>query len=152
MKYRWPEFAESIAVGVAMLLFAPATFAGTYDLVIGEITLDASGTERPALAINGSVPAPTLRFFEGEELTINVTNTLEVDSSIHWHGLIVPFVMDGVPGISFDGIEPGTTHTYRFPTQQSGTYWYHSHSGLQEQEGTIWRNHHRPSRTRALFL
>ncbi|MCY3852214.1 MAG: copper resistance system multicopper oxidase [Gammaproteobacteria bacterium] len=135
MKNRWLEFMGGIAVGVAMLLFAPATFAGTYDLVIGEITLDASGTERTALAINGSVPAPTLRFFEGEELTINVTNTLEVDSSIHWHGLIVPFVMDGVPGISFDGIEPGTTHTYRFPTQQSGTYWYHSHSGLQEQEG-----------------
>ena len=135
MKYRWPEFTGGIAAGVAMLLFAPATFAGTYDLVIGEAMLDASGTERPALAINGSIPAPTLRFFEGEELTVNVTNTLEVDSSIHWHGLIVPFVMDGVPGISFDGIEPGTTHTYRFPTQQSGTYWYHSHSGLQEQEG-----------------
>ena len=135
MKHRWPKFAGGIAVGVAMLLFVPATFAGTYDLVIGETMLDASGTERPALAINGSVPAPTLRFFEGEELTINVTNTLEVDSSIHWHGLIVPFVMDGVPGVSFDGIEPGTTHTYRFPTQQSGTYWYHSHSGLQEQEG-----------------
>lgn len=135
MKYRWPGFAGGIAAWVAMLLFAPATFAGTYDLVIGEATLDASGTARTALAINGSVPAPTLRFFEGEELTINVTNTLEVDSSIHWHGLIVPFVMDGVPGISFDGIEPGTTHTYRFPAQQSGTYWYHSHSGLQEQEG-----------------
>lgn len=135
MKHRWPGFAGGIAVWAAMLLFAPATFAGTYDLVIGETMFDASGTERPALAINGSVPAPTLRFFEGEELTINVTNTLEVDSSIHWHGLIVPFVMDGVPGISFDGIEPGTTHTYRFPTQQSGTYWYHSHSGLQEQEG-----------------
>lgn len=135
MKYRWPGFAGGVAAGVAMLLFAPATFAGTYDLVIGETTLDASGTARTALAINGSVPAPTLRFFEGEELTINVTNALEVDSSIHWHGLILPFVMDGVPGVSFDGIEPGTTHTYRFPTQQSGTYWYHSHSGLQEQEG-----------------
>lgn len=135
MKYRCPEFVSGIAAAVAVLLFAPTAFAGTYDLVIGETTLDASGAERPALAINGSVPAPTLRFFEGEELTINVTNTLEVDSSIHWHGLILPFVMDGVPGVTFDGIEPGTTHTYRFPTQQSGTYWYHSHSGVQEQEG-----------------
>ena len=135
MKYRCPEFAGGIAAAVALLLFAPAIFAGTYDLVIGETTLDASGAERPALAINGSVPAPTLRFFEGEELTINVTNTLEVDSSIHWHGLILPFVMDGVPGVTFDGIEPGTTHTYRFPAQQNGTYWYHSHSGVQEQEG-----------------
>ena len=135
MKYRCPEFVSGIAAAVAVLLFAPTAFAGTYDLVIGETTLDASGAERPALAINGSVPAPTLRFFEGEELTINVTNTLEVDSSIHWHGLILPFVMDGVPGVTFDGIEPGTTHTYRFPAQQSGTYWYHSHSGVQEQEG-----------------
>lgn len=135
MKCRWPGFAGGIAAGVAMLLFAPVTFAGTYDLVIGETTLDASGTERPALAINGSVPAPTLRFFEGEELILNVTNTLEADSAIHWHGLILPYVMDGVPGVTFDGIKPGTTHTYRFPAQQSGTYWYHSHSGLQEQEG-----------------
>lgn len=135
MKYHWSEFMSGIVAGVAALLLTPATFAGTYDLVIGEITLDASGAERPALAINGSIPAPTLRFFEGEELTINVTNTLEVDSSIHWHGLILPYVMDGVPGVTFDGIEPGTTHTYRFPAQQNGTYWYHSHSGLQEQEG-----------------
>ena len=150
MKYRWPEFVGGIAAAVAMLLFAPAAFAGTYDLVIGETTLDASGAERPALAINGSVPAPTLRFFEGEELTINVTNTLEVDSSIHWHGLILPFVMDGVPGVTFDGIEPGTTHTYRFPAQQSGTYWYHSHSGVQEQEGLYGA--HRSSGTRALLL
>lgn len=122
-------------VAAAAVLLAPPAFAGTYDLVIGETTLDASGTARPGLAINGSIPAPTLRFFEGEELTLNVTNTLEVDSSIHWHGLIVPFAMDGVPGISFDGIKPGATHTYRFPAQQHGTYWYHSHSGLQEQAG-----------------
>ena len=135
MKHCRTRFVSRTAFAVGVLLSSPAAFAGTYDLVIGKTTLDASGTERSALAINGSIPAPTLRFFEGEELTINVTNTLEVDSSIHWHGLILPFVMDGVPGVTFDGIEPGTTHTYRFPTQQSGTYWYHSHSGLQEQEG-----------------
>ena len=81
------------------------------------------------------MPGPTLRFTEGENLTINVTNALDVDTSLHWHGLIVPFEQDGVPGLSFDGIAPGTTHTYEFPVRQAGTYWYHSHSGLQEQQG-----------------
>ncbi len=131
------RFARSAAaaIAVAALSFPFAVAAETYNLSIGETTLDASGTERPALAINGSIPAPTLRFQEGEDLVINITNTLDVDSSIHWHGLILPFEQDGVPGLTFDGIKPGTTHTYRFPAQQSGTYWYHSHSGLQEQEG-----------------
>jgi L-ascorbate oxidase len=115
--------------------FSPPAHAGTYDLSIGAIMVDVSGTPRPGLAINGSIPAPTLRFKEGEDLVINVTNTLAVDSSIHWHGLILPNAQDGVPGLTFDGIAPGTTHTYRFPAQQSGTYWYHSHSGLQEQSG-----------------
>lgn len=105
-----------LGAAVAFATALPTTFAlaGTYDLTIGEITLDVSGKARTALAINGSVPAPTLRFQEGEELVINVTNTLDVDTSIHWHGLILPFTEDGVPGLSFDGIAPGTTHTYRF--------------------------------------
>src|SRR3546814_12626109 len=111
------------------------TLAGTYDLTIGSTTINVSGSDRSALTINGTVPGPTLRFKEGEDLVINVTNTLDEDTSIHWHGLIVPFREDGVPGISFAGIKPGTTHTYRFPAQQSGTYWFHSHSGLQEQSG-----------------
>src|SRR3546814_18211240 len=72
---------------------------------------------------------------EGEDVVINVTNTLDEDTSIHWHGLIVPTSQDGVPGLSFDGIKPGSTHTYHFPTQQSGNYWFHRHSGLQEQPG-----------------
>ncbi len=135
MKSLGPAFTRGLTAAVSLWLCAPAAWAGTYELVIGETTLDASGTERPGLAINGSIPAPTLRFYEGEELTLHVTNTLDVESSIHWHGLIVPYEMDGVPGLSFDGIGPGTTHTYRFPAQQSGTYWYHSHSGLQEQAG-----------------
>ena len=84
---------------------------------------------------SGSIPAPTLRFKEGEDLVINVTNTLAVDSSIHWHGLILPAGMDGVPGISFDGIRPGETFTYQFDVRQNGTFWYHSHSGFQEQTG-----------------
>jgi L-ascorbate oxidase len=130
------SFVQSItAAAFAVAVMAAPAGAGTYDLSIGETTLDASGTPRPALAINGSIPAPILRFIEGEELVINVTNTLDVDSSIHWHGLILPNAQDGVPGLTFDGIKPGTTHTYRFPAQQSGTYWYHGHSGLQETVG-----------------
>jgi L-ascorbate oxidase len=120
------------ALSVGLLSGASAE---TYDLSIGATTLDVTGTPRPALAINGGVPGPVLRFREGEDLTINVANTLDVDTSIHWHGLILHPSQDGVPGISYDGIKPGTTHTYRFPAQQSGTYWYHSHSGLQEQAG-----------------
>jgi CopA family copper-resistance protein len=81
------------------------------------------------------LPAPTLRWQEGETVTIRVTNRLNVDTSIHWHGLILPFDMDGIPGVSFDGIKPGETFTYSFTLEQSGTYWYHSHSGMQEQQG-----------------
>ncbi len=130
MKHLFTAALLAGALGLAL----PAG-AGTYELTIGETTLDASGRELPALAINGTIPAPTLRFKEGEDLVIHVTNMLDVSSSIHWHGIILPTGQDGVPGLSFDGIAPGTTHTYRFPAQQSGTYWYHSHSGLQEQEG-----------------
>ncbi len=127
--------SAAIAGVVSALFGATPTLAGTYDLTIGETTINVSGTEQTALGINGQVPGPTLRFKEGEELVINVTNTLKEDSSIHWHGLILPYTEDGVPGISFDGIKPGATHTYRFTARQSGTYWYHSHSGLQEQSG-----------------
>ena len=114
---------------------AQTAAAGTYDLAINETTVDFTGLARPALAINGTIPGPTLRFSEGEEVIINVTNNLAVDTSLHWHGFILPPAMDGVPGISFDGIKPGQTFTYRFKIRQNGTYWYHSHSGLQEQAG-----------------
>jgi CopA family copper-resistance protein len=87
--------------------------------------------------VNGSLPAPTLHFTEGDTVTIRVTNRLNEPTSIHWHGLLVPFAMDGVPGISFAGIAPGATFTYQFLVQQSGTYWYHSHSGFQEQTGLM---------------
>ncbi len=136
MHIDWRRMMRSATLAaLACLAAGTAARAGTYDLVIGETTLDVTGRDRPAMAINGTVPGPVLRFKEGEDLTINVTNRLGVDTSIHWHGLILPFQQDGVPGISFAGIKPGTTHTYRFPAQQSGTYWYHSHSGLQEQAG-----------------
>jgi CopA family copper-resistance protein len=96
-----------------------------------------TGKNRLATAINGSVPAPVLRWKQGERVTLDVTNNMAVDSSIHWHGLILPSAMDGVPHISdnFSGIKPGETFRYQFDVNQSGTYWYHSHSGFQEQTG-----------------
>ena len=88
-----------------------------------------------AKTVNGMLPGPTLIWHEGDEITIHVTNNLSVSSSIHWHGIILPYQMDGVPGISFSGIAPGETFTYKFTVNQNGTYWYHSHSGFQEQTG-----------------
>ena len=121
---------------LAAILLAPATArAGTYDLTIGKAAINVAGKDQTAMTINGAVPGPVLRFKEGEDLVINVTNTLGEDTSIHWHGLILPYQQDGVPGISFPGIKPGKTFTYRFPAQQAGTYWYHSHSGMQEAVG-----------------
>ena len=93
------------------------------------------GRRGPGVAVNGSVPGPLIRLREGQNVRLNVINTLDVDSSVHWHGLLVPFQYDGVPGISFPGISPGQTFSYEFAVRQSGTYWYHSHSGLQEQSG-----------------
>ncbi|KAH2775837.1 hypothetical protein KXW38_001021, partial [Aspergillus fumigatus] len=90
--------------------------------------------KRTATAVNGSVPAPTLRMREGDMVTLRVHNKLDEMTSVHWHGLIVPSEMDGVPGISFAGIPPGETFTYRFPIRQSGTFWYHAHT-LAEQTG-----------------
>ena len=108
-----------------------------FDMTIGELPVNFTGVARKATAINGSVPAPILRWREGEEVTLRVTNMLPETSSIHWHGIILPSAMDGVPHVSdnFPGIPPGETFTYRFPVTQSGTYWYHSHSGFQEQTG-----------------
>jgi CopA family copper-resistance protein len=110
--------------------------AGTeFDLVIDETAVNYTGRSRVATAVNGSVPAPILRWREGTTVTLRVTNRLPVQSSIHWHGILLPADMDGVPGLSFPGIAPGETFVYRFPVRQSGTYWYHSHSHFQEQTG-----------------
>jgi CopA family copper-resistance protein len=106
-----------------------------FDLSIGEMPVNFTGAERIATAVNGSVPAPLLRMRQGDTVTIRVTNRLRERTSIHWHGLIVPADMDGVPGLSFEGIAPGTTFTYRYKVNQYGTYWYHSHSRFQEQVG-----------------
>ncbi len=109
--------------------------ASVFDLAIGHTPVTIDGRSAMATGINGTVPGPLLRFREGERITLNVRNDLHHDSSIHWHGLILPADMDGVPGISFDGIRPGQTFRYEFDLVQNGTYWYHSHSGFQEQTG-----------------
>ncbi|MEB3827548.1 copper resistance system multicopper oxidase, partial [Phormidium sp. CCY1219] len=110
-------------------------YAELIDLHIREMPFAIAGETGSAIAVNDSIPGPLLRLREGQTATIQVTNHLQEDTSIHWHGIILPFQMDGVPGLSFAGIKPGETFTYRFPVEQSGTYWYHSHSGLQEQRG-----------------
>jgi CopA family copper-resistance protein len=105
------------------------------DLVVSEWSLALNGQTGRAVTINGTIPGPLIRLKEGQEVTLRVTNRLKEVSSIHWHGILLPSRMDGVPGVSFSGIAPGTTFTYRFPVKQSGTYWYHSHSGGQELQG-----------------
>lgn len=106
-----------------------------YDLQIGETPVSYGGRTGTAMGVNGSVPGPLVRLREGQIATLNVSNALEETSSIHWHGLLLPTNMDGVPGLSFDGIGVGETYNYEFKVRQNGTYWYHSHSGLQEQSG-----------------
>jgi len=124
------QYAAGTITGSAKVL------SGTeFDLTIAETPVNFTGSPRLATTINGSIPAPTLRWREGDTVTIRVTNRLAEETSIHWHGILLPYQMDGVPGISFNGIAPGETFVYRFKVQQTGTYWYHSHSGLQEQTG-----------------
>jgi len=105
------------------------------DLAIEDRILEIEGRETTVTTINGTIPGPLIRLREGEDVTLRVTNKLQEDTSIHWHGIILPAPMDGVPGISFAGIKPEETFVYKFPITQSGTYWYHRHSGLQEQLG-----------------
>ena len=114
---------------------APVLSGTTFDLAIGKLPVNITGQSRTAIAVNGQIPAPVLRWREGDTVTLNVTNRLNEPTSIHWHGMLLPYTMDGVPGLSFAGIAPGETFTYRFPVRQSGTYWYHSQSGFQEQLG-----------------
>jgi len=116
----------------------PYQLHGTdFDLSIGSAQVNFTGRERPAITVNGSMPAPILRWREGDTVEVRVTNRLpgHTQTSVHWHGILLPANMDGVPGMSFDGIYPGETYRYRFALRQSGTYWYHSHSLYQEQAG-----------------
>lgn len=113
-----------------------AVLSGTeFDLQIGALPVNLTGRPGIATAVNGQLPAPLLRWREGDAITLRVSNRLPAPTSIHWHGLIVPADMDGVPGLSFNGIGPGETYVYRFKVNQSGSYWYHSHSRFQEQTG-----------------
>jgi CopA family copper-resistance protein len=141
-----PAWARSASDGNTGL---PRETATEFNLSVGRFPVRIDGRAGEAVGVNGTLPAPLIRFREGDEITLNVTNTLDVDTSIHWHGLLVPFQMDGVPGVTFPGIRPGETFTYKYAVPQSGTYWYHSHSGLQEQEGhygpiIIDPHHHDP--------
>ena len=145
------KFVQGLSLG-AVALVAPVQWAGAealstrtgtppeltgteFDLRIGAAPINITGKPRIATTVNGSLPGPLLRWREGSTVTLRVTNTLPVTSSIHWHGILVPAAMDGVPGLSFEGIAPGETFIYRFPVRQSGTFWYHSHSAMQEQTG-----------------
>jgi CopA family copper-resistance protein len=116
----------------------PSVLSGErIDLTIGPMPVNITGRPRIATVVNDLLPGPILRLREGSNVTINVTNKLTEPTSIHWHGLRLPNAMDGVPGLTFAGIKPGETFSYRFPIIQGGTYWYHSHSGMQEQTGLI---------------
>jgi len=144
------RFLQGVAAGGALMgvggferpvwaLSAPTPrqeLSGTrFELSIGETPVNFTGKIGVATAVNGQLPAPLLRWREGDTVTLKVTNRLKEPTSIHWHGIILPNAMDGVPGLTFDGIAPGESFTYQFPVRQSGTYWYHSHSGYQEQTG-----------------
>jgi FtsP/CotA-like multicopper oxidase with cupredoxin domain len=106
-----------------------------FDFIVDDWPLTLSGRTGSAMVINGSMPGPLLRAREGETIVVRLRNRLKESTSIHWHGLLIPNAMDGVPGVTFRGIDPGQTFVYRLPIKQNGTYWYHSHSGLQEQLG-----------------
>ena len=128
-----PAWAQSTSTGLVRPL---PTVSGTdIALSIGKVAVRVDGKVSRAIGINGTVPGPLVRLKQGEKVRLSVTNSLDEDSSIHWHGLLVPFAMDGVPGVSFPGIAPRSTFTYEFPIVQSGTYWYHSHSAYQEEDG-----------------
>jgi CopA family copper-resistance protein len=143
------RFVQGLAMGgvaAALGLLRPARAAtagsaaltGTdFALDIGQMPVNCTGRPGIATTVNGSLPGPVLRWKEGSRVRLRVTNRLRVPTSIHWHGIILPFDMDGVPGISFDGIAPGETFLYQFHVRQSGTYWYHAHSGYQEQTGLL---------------
>jgi CopA family copper-resistance protein len=128
-----PGWAQSATPGIAASL--PTVSGSDIKLTIAHGMLPVDGRPGHAMTINGTVPGPLIRLKEGQTVRLSVENQLDEDTSIHWHGVLVPAKFDGVPGVSFPGIRPKQTFVYEFPVRQSGTYWYHSHSGLQEQEG-----------------
>ena len=131
-----PSWAQTGHGGMAAATTVPGTLSGEdIALTIGQSAFTVGGRNGHAVTVNGSLPAPLIRLREGQRVRLAVTNTLPEDSSIHWHGILLPFQMDGVPGLSFPGIRPGQTFRYEFPVRQAGTYWYHSHSNMQEAIG-----------------
>lgn len=135
-----PRLSDRLAPLPALLLILLTALHATaatveYHLTIAEKEVNFTGKPRRAIAVNGSIPAPTLTFREGDLARIHVTNAMKVDSSIHWHGMLLPNRMDGVPFITFPPIKPGETFHYEFRIRQRGTYWYHAHTKLQEQKG-----------------
>mgnify|MGYP003636111913 CR=1 FL=1 len=128
-----PAWAQPVSTGIATPL--PTVSGNDIELKIAQQMMTIDGRKMRAIGVNGTVPAPLIRLREGQTVRLHVTNDLDEDSSIHWHGVLVPPQFDGVPGISFPGIRPKSTFVYEFPIIQNGTYWYHSHSGLQEQLG-----------------
>jgi len=129
----FPAWAQPVSAGIPAP--KPALDGTDIRLRIAHLMMTIDGKRRHAIGLNGTVPGPLIRLKQGSSVRLHVTNDLDVDSSIHWHGLLVPAQYDGVPGVSFPGIPPRSTFTYEFPLIQAGTYWYHSHSGLQEQMG-----------------
>ena len=128
-----PAWAQTGSAGLRSDL--PTLSGPDIALTVGQTPFTLNGRTAMATTINGVLPAPVLRLREGQNVRLSVTNGLDEDTSIHWHGILLPFQMDGVPGISFPGIRPRETFVYEFPVRQSGTFWYHSHSGLQEAMG-----------------
>ncbi len=145
--HRRDFFKTSAAFGLIAVLPAVAkegvgeqkptvALSGTeFDLHIKKTWINISGKPVLANTVNDMLPAPTLRWKKGDVVRLHVTNHLDEPTSLHWHGIILPYTMDGVPGVSYQGIMPGETFVYRFKVQQTGTYWYHSHTGFQEQTG-----------------
>jgi len=129
----YPAWAQPVSRGIAKPI--PELSGDTISLRVAQEMVSVDGRQAHVIAMNGTVPAPLLRLREGQTVRITIDNALDEETSLHWHGLLVPFQMDGVPGLSFPGIPAHSTFTYEFPIQQSGTYWYHSHSGLQEAMG-----------------
>ena len=129
----FPAWAQPISRGIVTAL--PTVSGEDITLRIAHQMMTIDGRNSHAIGINGTVPGPLIRLREGQNVRLHVQNDLDEDSSIHWHGLLLPFQFDGVPGVSFPGIKPRSTFVYEFPIKQAGTYWYHSHSGLQEQMG-----------------
>ncbi|MEN3971679.1 copper resistance system multicopper oxidase [Sphingomicrobium sp. XHP0235] len=128
-----PAWAQPLSKGLIRPL--PTVSGNDIALTIGQVRVEVDGKVSRAVGINGTVPGPLIRLKEGQRVRLRVQNTLDEDSSIHWHGLLVPFEMDGVPGVSFPGIMPRSTFDYEFDLSHAGTYWYHSHSAYQEEDG-----------------